>query len=100
MKLYTFTYKFISNLHYKNEIASSSPLPIKVVHYKMHILHLMVLRTKPSVLSQSYKGDGFFEDAKSAFEFKATRPETTNSLDYVSFTYLSSASTPSPTSAT
>jgi hypothetical protein len=62
----------------------------------MHILHLIVLRTKLSALSQSYKGDGLFENAKSAFEFKATRPETTNSLDYASFTYLSSASTPSP----
>jgi hypothetical protein len=58
----------------------------------MHILHLIVLRTKLSILSQSYKGDGLFEDAKSAFEFNATRPETTNSLDYASFTYLSSAS--------
>jgi hypothetical protein len=59
-------------------------------------MQLYVLRTKLGVPGQLYKGDGLFEDAKFAYEFNATRPESTNSLDYASFTYLSSASTPSP----
>ena len=39
-----FAYKFISNLLYLNEIASSSPPLYIMVYHKIHILHSIVLQ--------------------------------------------------------
>jgi hypothetical protein len=41
--LCSFTHNFMSKIHYLNGIASSTPPPNKVVHYKIHTLQLIVL---------------------------------------------------------